>query len=603
MSKAKMPNIPVKSGLVAYYDANSFSGSIWYDYVKKNNATTKGSVINNKQYITGTTQTAMFFPPNLLTQNYTLIHLTRYSGNDNRRRIFNAHGFTWVSGFDRGLVGIAYHNKWITQDKSSFLQNDWVLSIDNLNSYRANRKTLTLNNVDVNKTKVPNQMFINASKKRNSDWSMALVIVYNRVLTASEIVELENWITDVQYAGLVKRTFQDIDYSCATTPGFSYLGKIGKNYDEYEYASYDEKNPIPCSKEKTYLTGKLNNMLCTNWESSPSPVAGELELCDNAFKYFNLYSSENPLITKGNDDKYSNKNTITSSSDLFDLAAYNTSSFPDTNTSGAIKTQISEIISETPLKLGCCMRNKNDNTTKSISVRVPLSPNVAAENTELKSFDFERENLKIPLNTCPTNMYSGSQTCNAFYDVYCKNVSNYFEQQGLPPDKFIKYAPECACYAPTKGTTNYAIPKGIPPKCYLEGCSLDNSNAYIDPISRSGQCNLTVCSSLVDLSGLSAGGNVSVNPVINNNCGTESSSSSDISNTNNKKINTENTNNTTENTNNTTNNTTKKSSQPLTINSEPSSTESSASTDGYIYIVVVIIILLLMGGAGFYFMK
>ena len=560
----KIPqSLPVKDGLTAYYDYKSFANSTWYDYTKKNNAVLSlGGVNVNNGYIEGSNATHILFPKKLLNENYTLVHITKYNGG-NRQRILQGIDVNWLSGFWGGFNYVGYHNEWITPNNANltakqmkkmgktaikqlreatnnknrlFGVNDWMLTVDSLNSLRSNKHNVTLNNFNKKNTKTPNQIAINmgTQSKETSDWAMAAVIVYNRTLTQSEISELEQWLIATQYQGLIKQSLNDLNYSCIPNTIKSeneqiYMGKPNKTYSEFEYASYNEKALVPCSQENKRVAKPLKNILCANWESNP--VASDPELCNNAFKYYNLYKTDNPLVTKGNDLNYSNKNTIEDSATLFDLATYNTSAFTDTNTADAIKEELQKIISQTPLKLGCCLRDQKNNSATNVSVKVPLSPQVAKQNPQLKKFNFERENLTIPEGTCPANLYAGSDDCNTFYDLYCQNVSNYFQQQGFSNDKFFSYAPECACYAPTKGTKNYAVPSGVPPKCYKEGCSKDNSNAYLDPISRTGQCNLTVCSSLIDLSGVKAGGNVSVNPVVNNQCGSETNASSSTADT------------------------------------------------------------------------
>ena len=557
------PSLPIKDGLTAYYDYNSFFNSTWYDYTKKNNAVLSSGGVNvNNGYIEGNDTTRILFPKKLLNENYTLIHITKYNGK-NKQRILQGIDVDWLSGFWNGFNYSGYHNEWITPNNTDlttkqmkkmsktmikklkestnnknhlFGINDWMLTIDSLNSLRSNQKNMTLNNFNKKKTKTPNQIAINMGKenKKTSDWAMAVVIVYNRTLTQSEILELEKWLMSVQYQGLIKQSLAALNYSCVPNIIKSkneqiYMGKPNKTYSEFEYASYNKKALVPCSQENIRVAKPLKNILCANWESNP--IASDPELCNNAFKYYNLYKTDNPLVTKGKDLNYSNKNTIEDSHTLFDLATYNTGAFSDTNTADSIKKELQNIISQTPLKLGCCLRDQKNNSATQVSVRVPLSPQIAKKNPKLKKFNFERENLTIPEGTCPANLYNGSDYCNTFYDLYCQNVSNYFQQQGFSNDDFFSYAPECACYAPTKGTKNYAVPSGVPPKCYKEGCSEDNVNAYIDPISRKGQCNLTVCSSLIDLSGVKAGGNVSVNPVVNNNCGSETNASSSASDT------------------------------------------------------------------------
>jgi hypothetical protein len=595
-------DLPIKSGLSGYYDSESFEDTTWYDYTKKNNATLlNGGVDTSSGQLRGNTDSQIIFPTKLLSENYTLIHIMKYNG-ENRKRILQGYKMNWLSGFWNNMNDVAYHGEWITKSKSDTIKNtlinDWKITVDNLNSLRSNQINMTLNNFDKKLTS-SSQLIINGGNNKDeySDWAIVAIIVYDRTLTAEEVLILEQWMMHTKYQGYVTQSLVDLNYKCFANPNSEngpVMGKMNNTYSEYEYASYNENTLIPCKQENVQESKKLNNLLCTNWDAHP--MESDPELCNNAFKYYNLYKTNNPLITKGNDIKYSNKNTIEDNIKLFNLASYNSSSFPDSNSKESIQSELQNIISETPMKLGCCMRIKDDNTQKLITVRVPISPQVASENAKLKLFNFERENLTIPADTCPVDLYNGSSKCDTFYDLYCENVSNYFKQEGLPNEDMFKYAPECACYAPIEETVNYAVPIGIPPKCYKEGCNNDNKNAYIDPISRKEQCNLTVCSSLVNLSGVKAGGNISVNPVINNNCGSESTVSNTTTETptsDDKKIsNTSSTQESNNSSNNTSNN-----------NSETNSelTSSTYSLTMIISIVVFVLIIALISGA-YYFL-
>ena len=538
----KIPeDLPVKTGLKAYYDQSSFFGGKWYSYTGDNNAELiSGALSKNGNFITGMPSSKIAFPNGILGLNYSLIYLAKFTNSSIKRRIIEGNiqtieGFkgrktiqtkkvntnlnknVWVSGFTNGNAGVAYHGQWITPSKTEFGSTmDWILSVDTLNSYRANRKTLTLNGLNKKNSKSPFSVSIGGSSE-SSGWEIPIILIYDRTLTDFEILQLEDWITMYKYQGYVKETLHQLNYRCLPSNQYAYLGRSGQNYNEYEYASYNGNDIMSCSQENNIAKPNFNNVVCTSWESVP--IESEPSLCNKAFEYYHLYNTDNPLVVKGRDIDYSMKNTITNYEELYDLANANPNSFASTNTASQMALSVNQLISQTPLKMACCLRKKGDTGTQNIKVRVPLSPNVASENTMLKKMDFQNDTMQIPLNQCPVNMYNGSEECDTFYDVYCKNVANYYKQQGLDPNDFVNFAPECACYAPTKGTKNYAVPSGIPAKCYKEGCSVDNESAYIDPSSRTGQCNLTVCSSLVNLSGLKAGGNVSVNPVVENNCG------------------------------------------------------------------------------------
>ena len=73
------------------------------------------------------------------------------------------------------------------------------------------------------------------------------------------------------------------------------------------------------------------------------------------------------ITLSGNSINDSMKNIITDSSTLANLANQNLSTLAgiqgfNINNSAGIKTGLDSILSSTPLKAGCCMRNQYDNT-------------------------------------------------------------------------------------------------------------------------------------------------------------------------------------------------------------------------------------------------
>lgn len=233
----------------------------------------------------------------------------------------------------------------------------------------------------------------------------------------------------------------------------------------------------------------------------------------------------NPLIVSGNNLNDSIKNIVTDENVLMQLANKNNEQLIkikdfDPNTITGIDIGLNYVLQEMPLKTGCCMRNQNDNTAKTVKVRIPVEAGALGQ---LKEFGFEWKNMSIPAGICPANLYKGSPDCDTFYDVYCENVNTVFtEHVGQQVDdssnKYPNYAPDCACYAPLAiGQESY--PGGIPAACYKTGCAIDGSPSYPDPISRNQPCNATICSSVVDVANMQVEGEAIINPTVVQECG------------------------------------------------------------------------------------
>lgn len=238
-----------------------------------------------------------------------------------------------------------------------------------------------------------------------------------------------------------------------------------------------------------------------------------------------MSSNNNPLVLSGNSLNDSIKNIITDENSLMQLASQNNNVLLnikgfDPNTTEGIDAGISSVLQEIPLKTGCCMRNQNDTTGKTVQVRVQLQPGALGN---LKEYGFEWKTLTIPAGTCPSNLYKGSPYCDTFYDVYCENVNTVFtEQFGRQIDdstnKYPTYAPDCACYAPLAvGQESY--PSGIPPACYKADCAVSGAASYPDPTSRTQPCSATICSSVINTAGDQITGNANINPTVVQECG------------------------------------------------------------------------------------
>jgi len=247
-------------------------------------------------------------------------------------------------------------------------------------------------------------------------------------------------------------------------------------------------------------------------------------LCNDAYNYYNLYNSKNNFTVKGNDINWNYKNIIKDYDTLYDLGSTNypvlNKIIPNYNPSNTeiTDTAINKLFESSPKKIGCCFRNRNDETKKSVLVRVPLSPNDTNIDPTFKEFDFKLKSLDIPAESCPAEYYSGSNECNSFFDLYCQNLITDFQNQKFKPEDFYKYAPECACYAP-RTEVQQIYPDTTPPACYKKNCDkIDNPIAYVDPISRENPCNITVCQNIFNAT-VKAGGNVTINPKLENTCG------------------------------------------------------------------------------------
>jgi hypothetical protein len=238
------------------------------------------------------------------------------------------------------------------------------------------------------------------------------------------------------------------------------------------------------------------------------------------------------ITVPGNSIDENMKVVITNDDTLSNIANQNLNTLAQVpgfniNSNDGILVGINKVMEQTALKVGCCMRAKDDNTGKIVQVRTPLQSSTTKP--MLQKFGFQWGTLNIPGGSCPANLYKTSPDCDTFFDIYSSNLSTAFLNKVGPNfgnDEFAEYAPECACYAPrTLGQQQY--PPGIPPKCYKSHCSVDGGSSYPDPVSRGEPCSTTICSSVINTAGLSAGGIANITPTVTQQCGYSSKTESE----------------------------------------------------------------------------
>jgi len=300
-------------------------------------------------------------------------------------------------------------------------------------------------------------------------------------------------------------TFSEMGYTCANNN----LGKLTNNNSEYIYASYDNSKTINCEALSEYPSNNLNNILCTSPEQSL--------LCNSAFK--NFITGENTSnIINNNDINYSIKNNIGDPRMLLNIGNKNKSQFNsmipgyDPTNNQETLSIFNEILQETPLKAGCCLRSTNDTRpqiTLINGVKNITSENITSENNP----QFILNSTTIPANSCPALLHKQTPVCDAFYDVYCNNVIQYLKDNGYSQEQMLKFSPECACYASTSSKS--VIPADIPSICYKQNC-VNSENIYLDSSSRNKTCNHDTCNILFNASNYSS--NEQENKIIRENC-------------------------------------------------------------------------------------
>jgi hypothetical protein len=338
--------------------------------------------------------------------------------------------------------------------------------------------------------------------------------VSNEVLTCDKGKIGDGCIDMYDRLGL--KSLSELEYKCYDFKGKKIVGKL--NDDNFIVASYDGINPIEnCDDVINFQNlSELKPIQCSMDNIKTN------KLCEEIYEDLNLYPTNNKLAIRGNNIRQSIPLMIDDDNILYNLAIqYNNglakfdSSF-NINDINSIKKTFQKILDEYPIKIGCCNRKNKDINDVQIS-NIQVSLNTTKQITDNnKKFNYQPKNLKIPSNLCNENQFNGSEFCDLFYAVKCANDYMEFKKLNLSDDEYTNYNITCSCYAP-KLNSEKNYPYTIPKKCYKNNCN-DGGVSYLDPISRSGTCNLTICNSMLNLNGIDAN-NISLNSIVNNNCG------------------------------------------------------------------------------------
>jgi hypothetical protein len=200
------------SGITAWYDGNSWNSASnrWDDLSGngRNTDNTAGSVTrtfasgagsNGLTYITGNTGAGVRVPTSAWPggSNYTFFHVTRYTGGT-RGRIWQGTSGNWLSGHWSSRSGSFYHEGWMSDGGSTnYYGDNWILVTDQPSFVRVNRGNRTFSGGGFSPTSVA----INGAgsggccnTSETSDWATAEVIIYNRILSATEYESVENYL-------------------------------------------------------------------------------------------------------------------------------------------------------------------------------------------------------------------------------------------------------------------------------------------------------------------------------------------------------------------------------------------------------------------------
>jgi hypothetical protein len=200
------PNI-IRDSLVMFVDGGSYrsypnGGSTWYDITNNGHNISLGSSVTYSSDYGG----VLRFPEdgngygrntsmNMSSTNYTVISYVRKMNAGNDGRTITAYNNNWLLGHHDNTYGDYYAEGWVNDISSPTSDTTWrmVVGTGNISGdvYELYiNDTLIVSNS--NGSQGPNGWNLNNQYGQYSDCQIGNLIVYNRVLTSAEIVQIYN---------------------------------------------------------------------------------------------------------------------------------------------------------------------------------------------------------------------------------------------------------------------------------------------------------------------------------------------------------------------------------------------------------------------------
>ena len=189
-----------------------------------------------------------------------------------------------------------------------------------------------------------------------------------------------------------------------------------------------------------------------------------------------------------------------------------------------IQAKLNDYLVKTTIKRACCLGRagpKSTDNSTGISVKIPIPTDYKLDkdiNSPLKTqFKYAEKTVYVPSELCDSKWKKYEPYCDNFMNIYCANQQKVFTElnnNNFDPVQWKLYAKECSCYAPPN--PSYA---SAPRTCYMNGCADGDSGVYVDPSSRGKQCDMTICTSILNASEITSGGSTTINPTVQQNCG------------------------------------------------------------------------------------
>ena len=244
-----------------------------------------------------------------------------------------------------------------------------------------------------------------------------------------------NKITTVNINDIYSQDFYD-KYNNNVIGKIIYDNTDPKN-SRFVCASTDGINCVTNCKQLYGQSPKIAEIACQSENDQLN--MGNNKVCKMMFDNYNFYKTDFPFAIYGDNVNQDVKNIITDEITIDKIVTNNNNVLSeldnyDPNTLEGKNNGLNGILKQYPLKVGCCNRKKDDNAKQNATVYVGTHEDNT--NEKIKKLGFQWANIDIPAETCPTNLYDGSQYCDTFYAINCANLYTVFKNNNKSIEEY-----------------------------------------------------------------------------------------------------------------------------------------------------------------------
>lgn len=243
-------------------------------------------------YLEGSFKSQIEFPFNLRPNNWTIFYITRYKPKGKfSGRVLDGMKSNWLAGHWSGGAGLSHQNRWVNKSKLTHAKT-WLFSIEQPGVYIRRNANTSWKKFAKSAPSIGNdRLAINFGRHKNekSDFDIAELVVYNRILNMNEIEKIKKYI-EKKYIIAEEPIVLSNSKKGGKHEGKEKFNNILKKQKLPFYIQWENPNATPTHRKIVYKRytpiDKVDmwDLFTNNWFNSAKGVKNDM---NTDFKLFN----------------------------------------------------------------------------------------------------------------------------------------------------------------------------------------------------------------------------------------------------------------------------------------------------------------------------